>query len=120
MNRRKFLAASLGATAGGILVAADVLSTKTFFLPPAGGWRQDRDILYGYPVRPYAIGGMSDGSRLKVSMSAPPGLMNLNDVVAVNGRPHRVTALEYATGAFGREVLRLDLVRIETGVRLIS
>jgi hypothetical protein len=35
----------LGFTAAGVLVAEDLLSTKTFFLPPANGWFQ------GYRMR---------------------------------------------------------------------
>jgi hypothetical protein len=39
VNRRGFLR-NLGLTAAGVLVAEDLLSTKTFFLPPAKGWYQ--------------------------------------------------------------------------------
>jgi hypothetical protein len=39
MNRRKFIT-ELALSAGGILVAKELLSTKTYFLSPYGGWRQ--------------------------------------------------------------------------------
>lgn len=36
MNRRKFLSYAL--SAGGVLIAAELLSTKSYFLPPTSGW----------------------------------------------------------------------------------
>lgn len=109
MNRRKFLAASLGATAGGILVAADVLSTKTFFLPPAGGWRSDLPILYGRPA--YPISGMLYSSMIR--MAVKPGQLQLHDIVAVNGRQHRIIALESLQHELGHSIELLDLVSID-------
>lgn len=42
MNRRGFL--GFAATAAGLLVVPELLlPRKTFFLPPAGGWREGND-----------------------------------------------------------------------------
>lgn len=38
ISRRKFLTSAFVATAGGILVVKELLSTKTYFLPPSSGW----------------------------------------------------------------------------------
>lgn len=59
MDRRRFLRAAFVATAGGILVARDLISTKTYFLPPAGGWPHDwrwrnADVWVGVDDSPYA------------------------------------------------------------------
>jgi len=42
MNRRKFLT-GLALSAGGILVSKELLGSKTYFLPPVGGWPHTYD-----------------------------------------------------------------------------
>lgn len=110
MNRRNFLAASLAGTTGGILVAADMLSTKTFFLPPAGGWLQKpRPIIYGtieatMPVHPWSVA--------TVRMREPRIPLNLYDLISVNGEMHRVAGLEHLSGGIGGpSEIELQLVR---------
>jgi hypothetical protein len=107
MNRRKFLAASLAATTGGILVAADLLSTKTFFLPPAGGWIKP-EIRYGLPYPGRVIGAdFSLGHDITVvSVTVRPGFAHIGDLIFLNNHTYRVwgaTFKGYAT--------ELDLVR---------
>lgn len=46
MNRRKFLT-GLALSAGGILVGEELLKSKTYFLPPSGGWNKGLPIIYG-------------------------------------------------------------------------
>lgn len=57
MNRRNFLK-GLALSAGGILVGAEILKEKTYFLPPSGGWRVEYDFkpLYGANQHPIMVG----------------------------------------------------------------
>lgn len=47
MNRRGFLK-SLVMSAGGLLVAKDILKERTYFLPPSGGWDIDHYVFSFY------------------------------------------------------------------------
>lgn len=103
MNRRKFLAASLAATTGGILVAADLLSTKTFFLPPAAGWRPQIPIVYGR--------SWLDDALSSIQVRVTSGMLGIGDLVSMNGTPYRVMATRDLSGGIGGpSVVELDLV----------
>lgn len=88
MNRRNFLTGAIAATTGGILVAADVLSTKTIFLPPKGGWNAN-DLTRVPETRYHTI-----------SITTPINL-NPNDLIDVGGTMYRVTAVNYLPGSIG-------------------
>lgn len=109
MNRRKFLAASLAATTGGILVAADVLSAKTFFLPPAGGWWQPS--VYGTSEARLPGGESWDDRYSIVQMRVRSDLPTVGDLVDVNGKLYRVIASRAATasGSGWPEITQFDL-----------
>jgi hypothetical protein len=93
MNRRKFLAASLAATTGGILVAADLLSTKTFFLPPNGGWRQSKPLPVVYGKNDYRY-----GDHCNLMITVKPGLLQYGDLVSFNDQLHRVIGIQLEGG----------------------